>query len=105
MTHNGVRVFNIFQSLYLGILFFCAFFLFCWRAFLLQILLIFEAIAELHMLRPLLGRSEGDVCGRLFAPARHSQFDETPRSHVEKMKFSTFLEPVGENHGVKYHKH
>ena len=80
-------------------------FWFFWRAFLLQILLIFEDITELYMLRPLLGRSEGDVCGRLFAPARHSQFAETPRSHVKKIETSTFLKPVGENHGVKYHKH
>ena len=80
-------------------------FCFFWRAFLLQILLIFEEITELYMLRPLLGRSEGDVCGRLFAPARHSQFAETPRSHVKKIETSTFLKPVGESHGVKYHKH
>ena len=68
------------------------------RAFLLQFLLIFVEIEELYMVRPLLGRSEGDVCGRLFASARHSQFDETPRSHVKKNEFSTFLKPVGENH-------
>ena len=74
------------------------FFNFFCRAFLLQFLLIFVEIEELYKVRRLLGRSEGDVCGRLFASARHSQFNETPRSHVKKMEFSTFLKPVGENH-------
>ena len=51
---------------------------------MLQVLMIFEAFEELYTVRPLLGRSEGDDCGRLFASARHPQFDETPRSHVKK---------------------
>ena len=58
-----------------------------WCAFLLQFLSMFEEIKEFYMLRPLLGRSRGDVYWRLFAPASPSQFDETPRSHEENLKF------------------
>ena len=58
-----------------------------WCDFLLQFLSLFEEIKEFYMLRPLLGRSRGDVYWRLFAPASPSQFDETPRSHEKNLKF------------------
>ena len=58
-----------------------------WCDFLLQFLSLFEEIKEFYMLRPLLGRSRGDVYWRLFAPASPSQFDETPRSHKKNLKF------------------
>ena len=89
-----MRLSHFLVPLYRNLMFFWIF----GRAFLLQFLLIFAEIEELYKVRRLLGRSEGDVCGPLFASARHSQFDETPRSHVKKMEFSTFLKPVGENH-------